>query len=216
VIVTDLYVVGVTVLPNKTHAILIVDAYAVLPGPVTPKRLKAVTRWNAQKVQRCGGTQLRQFAPGSIFDVDPFTNPLTVGKGFRVFISERPDQALSYIDTRYKTNSYGCATTRHAGIAIPAYGKKAEKKAALSAAVFVSFPCMGTSTKTFVCFCWHRPQRCELHARRGVFPRMTSFRRRPESSLNMRPKDTTCLCRVLRTMYSNWIPAFAEMTTRVE
>ena len=42
----------------------------------------------------------------------------------------------------------------------------------------------------------------------------SSFRRRPESSLNMRPKDTSFLSWVFRTTYLHWIPAFAGMTIR--
>src|SRR5213593_4172427 len=42
-VVRDLDLVGISSLPAKTHAILLVDAYAMLRGPVTFQSFKAVT-----------------------------------------------------------------------------------------------------------------------------------------------------------------------------
>jgi hypothetical protein len=46
-----------------------------------------------------------------------------------------------------------------------------------------------------------------------LFQSGPSFRRTPESSEVRRAKHTKPLCRVLRTSFFNWIPAFAGMTS---
>src|SRR6266542_4437799 len=51
-----------SVLPAKTHAILLVDPNAVLPCPISAQPLEPVARRNAQLAQIAHPIQLRQFA----------------------------------------------------------------------------------------------------------------------------------------------------------
>lgn len=56
-VVHYLDIMGITVLPTEADAPLVIDAYAVLPSPITRELLKTVTGRRAQVHERCGGIQ---------------------------------------------------------------------------------------------------------------------------------------------------------------
>jgi len=49
-VVYDFYIVEITISLSKAYAVLIVDANAVLPLPVTVQRFKSIRWWNPQIV----------------------------------------------------------------------------------------------------------------------------------------------------------------------
>jgi hypothetical protein len=45
VIVGDFYIVGILAIPSEANPILVVDADAILPGPIAFQGFEPVTRW---------------------------------------------------------------------------------------------------------------------------------------------------------------------------
>ena len=101
VVIDDLDIFRGVFRPTKADAPLVVDADAVLPLPVVPKRFKPVGRGNAKVVEPVGGGDQVEF---------PFRNPLNVlgqatGKLstpdlLRFGVAKVPDHGASYA-TRY-------------------------------------------------------------------------------------------------------------------
>jgi len=65
-IINDFNVECVAILPGKTYAPLIVDSDAQLAFPVAGKPLQMIGRWNAEKVKRLGGVNLRKFPESNL------------------------------------------------------------------------------------------------------------------------------------------------------
>jgi hypothetical protein len=63
VIVDNLYIVGFAILPAKTKAVLIVDAYAVLALAVSLQRLQPVSVGLSQIVKQASRVQYLQLSP---------------------------------------------------------------------------------------------------------------------------------------------------------
>ena len=91
VIVHDFNVIGVAIFPDKADSPLIVDANAVLPGPVTGKSFQTVSSRYAQVVQARSAVQDHQLSlrptlnvPGELADMPPLGNRLGV------FVPETP------------------------------------------------------------------------------------------------------------------------------
>jgi hypothetical protein len=60
VIVNDFHIVGIARVPPEAQPPLIVDAYAVLPGPIAPQGLETVPGRRAQLLERsCRGQQFQ-------------------------------------------------------------------------------------------------------------------------------------------------------------
>jgi hypothetical protein len=64
VIVGDLHLVGITLAPFEADAPLIVDANAVLPGPITGEFLQTIAPWDLQVGQLLGCIQDQEFPEG--------------------------------------------------------------------------------------------------------------------------------------------------------
>jgi hypothetical protein len=64
VVIGDFDFVGILAFPAKAHAILVVDADAVLAGPVALKGFESVAGRNAQMVEGGGSFELGEFAEG--------------------------------------------------------------------------------------------------------------------------------------------------------
>ena len=77
-IIGDLYIISVTVSPNKTYPILIVYANAVLTLAISRERFEAIARKNRQVAQLTRAVQLHQFALGYPGDVLKAANTLAV------------------------------------------------------------------------------------------------------------------------------------------
>jgi hypothetical protein len=65
VVIRNLYITSVPFAPNKADAILIVDANAVLPGPIPAQRLQLISRRHFQVIERNGRIQNRQLVESS-------------------------------------------------------------------------------------------------------------------------------------------------------
>ena len=61
-VVHNFHVKGIFAFPSEADAPLIVDAYAVLPGPVSPKRFKVIAGRDAQIVKVYGDLELIKFS----------------------------------------------------------------------------------------------------------------------------------------------------------
>ena len=59
-VIDDFDIVGISSVPSKADAPLVIDADAVLAGAVALQRLQTVAGRNAQIVQSCRGIQLSQ------------------------------------------------------------------------------------------------------------------------------------------------------------
>ena len=64
-IVGDFYVLGVLAIPSKAHAVLVVDADAVLAGSISLQCFESIAWWESQFVESRGSLQLGEFAQGS-------------------------------------------------------------------------------------------------------------------------------------------------------
>src|SRR5271168_3694092 len=89
-IIRDLYVVGVSVAPDKTDTPLVVDAYAVLPRAVTLQLMKSVARRHSQIRQTSGRVQHQKLSSCRLSNVHELTNTLVVKKPLRVRTLEGP------------------------------------------------------------------------------------------------------------------------------
>jgi hypothetical protein len=61
VVVNDLHIKSISVPPQKTDTVLIIDPNAVLSPAISAQPLQLVPWWNFQVVERDGGIQNRQF-----------------------------------------------------------------------------------------------------------------------------------------------------------
>jgi hypothetical protein len=61
VVIHDLHVKSITVPPNETHAILIVDSNAVLPSTIATKPLQAIPGRHPQVIELEGSIQNGEF-----------------------------------------------------------------------------------------------------------------------------------------------------------
>jgi hypothetical protein len=67
VIIDDLHVVGVSVLPNETYAVSIVDPYTVLPGAIAYQGLQGIAG-RTKIAETPGRVKLKQFANRNLLD----------------------------------------------------------------------------------------------------------------------------------------------------
>jgi hypothetical protein len=101
VIIDDLNTVRVSILPNETYPVSIVDPYTVLPGAAALESLQGIAG-RAKIVETPCCVKLKQFPDRNLFDSLklPGSNSQEDLLGFSV--TKGPDQVLSYIDLRYK------------------------------------------------------------------------------------------------------------------
>jgi hypothetical protein len=64
-VVRDFDFVGITVLPAKTHAVLLIEPDTVLAGPITTEPFEPVPRRNLQLLQSPDPVQLVQLSAGN-------------------------------------------------------------------------------------------------------------------------------------------------------
>jgi hypothetical protein len=67
-IIDDLHVPRVSLIPSEADAPLIVDANAMLAGPVPLKGFKMIPRWPGQILQATGTVEIEQLSPNLAFD----------------------------------------------------------------------------------------------------------------------------------------------------
>ena len=82
---------GIALPPHKAYPPLVVDAKAVLAGPITPEFFQAVSGHGCQVSQNRGGVYDGQFSQGRSLKAFKSADSLPVKKPFRVEIAERPD-----------------------------------------------------------------------------------------------------------------------------
>ena len=88
-------VFGVSFVPAKADAVLIVDPDAVLSDPVPFQGFEPVARPGQKVAQRCRDVQGIQPAAGGGFDVYETGNPLSSEQPFGIGTAERLDHLLS-------------------------------------------------------------------------------------------------------------------------
>jgi hypothetical protein len=93
VVIDDLDIQHVSILPAETHTELVVDADAVLAGPVAFQGFQSVTGRHAQEVECGGGVELHKLASRHRFDVHEPSHTIAVEQGFRVLVGEGFDHA---------------------------------------------------------------------------------------------------------------------------
>ena len=70
VIVSDLYVIGAFIGPNEANSVLVINAYTLLPFPITPKCFQVVSRRYTQIVKGHSSFELIELP-----DSYPFNSP---------------------------------------------------------------------------------------------------------------------------------------------
>ena len=89
VIVGDFHLAGVLAIPPETYPILVIDADAVLSGPVAFERFEPVARGKAQFLEPGRGFELGELAESDFMDAGwKFRWPVAEPKGFGWFIGE--------------------------------------------------------------------------------------------------------------------------------
>jgi hypothetical protein len=88
VVVNKFNVFGAAVRPSKAEPILIIDANAVLSGPITAQRLQAVTGRNPEVVELVGDLELPQLAASHSLEGLKARDRPTAGEGSGVGTSE--------------------------------------------------------------------------------------------------------------------------------
>jgi len=68
-IIRDLYLKGIPLSPLKADSPLIIDAYAVLPRPISGELFQPVRRRDSQIVERYGVIQHSQLAQSNLLNV---------------------------------------------------------------------------------------------------------------------------------------------------
>ena len=68
-IIHDLDLVGVPITPDETNPPLVIDANAVLSGPVSRQRFQPVAGWHTQILQRPRTVQVFELAPRRVLNV---------------------------------------------------------------------------------------------------------------------------------------------------
>jgi hypothetical protein len=100
VVVSDLYIVRISIPPNETNTIPIVDPYAVLPLPDASQCLETVAGNRRKIAKRRCPVQMDELAErGPFEELKPPHAPL-VKQVLGVRISKGLNQALSYIGIR--------------------------------------------------------------------------------------------------------------------
>ncbi|OGR27226.1 MAG: hypothetical protein A2X79_08005 [Desulfuromonadaceae bacterium GWB2_53_15] len=64
-VIDDFNVMGISFMPAKANAPLVVDADTPLPASVAGELFKAIAGWDPQKIKSCGCMELLQLALGS-------------------------------------------------------------------------------------------------------------------------------------------------------
>jgi hypothetical protein len=96
VVVGDLDGVSVSALPPEADTPLVVDADAVLAGPVAGEHLESVAGWNAEVGERFGGVEDEELPEGATSQIlwpAPDDTPLEDLQG--VAVPEALDRVLS-------------------------------------------------------------------------------------------------------------------------
>jgi hypothetical protein len=93
VVVNKFNVFGAAVRPSKAEPILIIDANAVLSGPITAQRLQAVTGRNPEVVELVGDLELPQLAASHSLEGLKARDRPTAGEGSGVGASEKHSSA---------------------------------------------------------------------------------------------------------------------------
>lgn len=99
-VIRDFHAEGVPILPDKANTKLVVDADAVLPAAIALQGFQPMAWRNSHEVQRGGGMELGQLAPGHALDVDPAAYTLAMGEGRRVLVGEALILTLLHIGKR--------------------------------------------------------------------------------------------------------------------
>jgi hypothetical protein len=92
VVIDDLDILGARARPPKAHAVLVVDANAVLARPITVQRLEPIPRWYTQVRETRSDFELAEFAARHPFNGGKAWYPLSAGQRCRVRVVERNDQ----------------------------------------------------------------------------------------------------------------------------
>jgi len=108
VVIDDLHVAGISVVPDKANAVLVVDSDAMLAASIASEGLEPVTGEGCQITELAGGVQLLQLPLGDTGDpLQPSAEPAgeeCLGLG----ILERPNHCSSgYNVRRYTSNGIG-------------------------------------------------------------------------------------------------------------
>jgi hypothetical protein len=74
VVVRDLNLVGISSLPSKTQAILVVNTNAVLPVPVSAQPFQAIPVWNGKLAEVSDSINLIELSPNHLPQI-PWTDP---------------------------------------------------------------------------------------------------------------------------------------------
>jgi hypothetical protein len=75
--------------PRKTHSVLIVDRYRVLPGAISGQLVQRVPGRHFQIVQFARGMKHIQFPPCHILDGSPFPDTFVVKQPFVILALKR-------------------------------------------------------------------------------------------------------------------------------
>ena len=93
-VVDDFYIVCVSACPPEADAPLVVDADAVLAGPIASQFLEAVGGWNAEVKETGRGVENDELAERNSLEVrrQP-TGPLSLEEAFSIDVPEAADHA---------------------------------------------------------------------------------------------------------------------------
>src|SRR5208282_1433306 len=102
VVVDDLDPKGISVPPHETHAVLVVDTNAVLPGAIPAKRFELITRRHLQIVERDRGVQNGKFFERPNLQIRrQIPAPARLPQPLRFPVPETPDHLLYTNAVRY-------------------------------------------------------------------------------------------------------------------
>jgi hypothetical protein len=82
----------------------LIDPDAVLTLTLTPERFQPIPRRYPQRVERGGGIQPQQLEPRLSLEGLETAHRTIVEQGLGVLVSERPDHATDYYESRITSN----------------------------------------------------------------------------------------------------------------
>jgi hypothetical protein len=92
-VIDDLHATGVSILPNETQTVAVVNPDAVLPSAVVSQGLQEIS-WSAEVVETSRRMKLEQFANRCLLDGLQLPGPDAVEDLLRVGVTERADHVL--------------------------------------------------------------------------------------------------------------------------
>jgi hypothetical protein len=95
VIIYNFHFVSVAIAPHEADPPLIVDADAVLTGPVAFKSFEVISRRNAKILQPAGGMNVQQLAPGHTLDRPKSGRSPVLEESLAIAGSKGPNQRTS-------------------------------------------------------------------------------------------------------------------------